>query len=207
MKCVGRVARTCDGLQGILAVTHLLLWIVPLALIAPSGLAGMVEWMARPSLLRELAASLVTAGAATMLAAWACRMRAGAAGVLALIGLAGPLLIGLVFLAGFSRFAQPSETPLPLWLAEAWVLLPLMLAMRRAGGRGEPDPLRAQMKLLAAGADRAHRRAARQLSWRMTAEAWAPAVTLGILRGAANLTLPSLLARPTCHMHRYACTT
>ena len=28
----------------------------------------------------------------------------------------------------------------------------------------------------------------------MTAEAWTPAVTLGILRGAADLTLPSLLA-------------
>lgn len=182
---------------GILAVMHLLLWIVPLALIAPSGLAGMVEWLARPSLLRELAASLVTAGAATLLAAWACRLRAGLAGAFALVGLAGPLLIGLVFLAGFSRFARPAlDTPLPLWLAEAWVLLPLMLAMRRAGGRGEPDPLRAQMELLAAGTDQAHRRAARKLSWRMTAEAWAPAVTLGILRGAADLTLPSLLAPP-----------
>lgn len=182
---------------GILTATHLLLWVVPLGLLAPPGLAGMVEWLARPSLLRELAASLMTAGAATLLAVWACRLRAGAAGALALAGLAGPLLIGLMFLAGFSRFARPAlDTPLPLWLAEGWVLLPLVLALRRAGGRGEPDPLRVQMELLAAGMDREHRRAARRLSWRITAEAWAPAVTLGILRGAADLTLPSLLAPP-----------
>ena len=182
---------------GILVVTHLLLWIAPLALMAPSGLAGMVDWMARPSLLRELAASLMTAGAATLLAVWACRLRAGLSGALALIGLAGPLLIGLIFLTGFSRFARPAlDTPLPLWLAEAWVLLPLMLALRRAGGRGEPDPVRTQMSLLAEGSDPAHHRVARRLAWRLTAEAWAPAVALGILRGAADLTLPSLLAPP-----------
>lgn len=182
---------------GILAGTHLLLWVVPLALLAPSGLAGMAEWLARPSLLRELAASLVTAGAATLLAAWACRMRAGVAGAFALVGLAGPLLIGLLFLAGCARFARPAlDTPLPLWLAEAWVLLPLLLALRLAGARPRPDGLRAQGRLLAAGTDPAHRRAVSRIAWRVTAEAWVPAVSLGLLRGAADLTLPSLLAPP-----------
>ncbi|MFO1490635.1 MAG: hypothetical protein U1F87_06960 [Kiritimatiellia bacterium] len=41
-----------------------------------------------PSLLRELAASLDDGGAATLLAVWACRLRAGMAGALALAGLA-----------------------------------------------------------------------------------------------------------------------
>ncbi|MFO1521498.1 MAG: hypothetical protein U1G05_05560 [Kiritimatiellia bacterium] len=96
-----------------------------------------------PSLLRELAASLMTAGAATLLAVWACRLRAGMAGALALAGLAGPLLIGLLFWPGFRDSPVPRSTRRSRcgW-PKRWVLLPLVLALRRAGGRGEPDPRR-----------------------------------------------------------------